>query len=63
MAAELPVVRAGATDLADVLAGLLTARREELAELGRRSRAYVERWHDPLAVARRLKADYEEARR
>lgn len=63
MAAELPVVRATATDLVDVLAELLTRRREELPELGLRSRAFVERWHDPLAIAARTKQAYEEARR
>lgn len=63
MAAELPIVRAAASDLAEVLAELLTARRNELPELGRRSRTFVERWHDPLAIAARTKRAYEEARR
>ncbi len=61
MRAELPVVNATEDTLVDVLRDLLTTRRSELPELGVRSRAYVERWHDPLAISRRLKADYERA--
>ena len=55
----LPVVRATGETLADVLRELVVARRDDVAELGRRSRAYVERWHDPLAIARQVKGDYE----
>jgi glycosyltransferase involved in cell wall biosynthesis len=61
MAVALPVVRATASDLPDVLADLLTAGRERLPELGRRSREFVERWHDPLAIAARTKRAYEES--
>jgi hypothetical protein len=61
MRAELPTIGATADTVADVLRELLTTRRGELAELGRRSRAYVERWHDPLAIARRTTGDYEAA--
>jgi hypothetical protein len=32
-----------------------------LREIGRRGRAYVERWHDPRRIAAILKADYEAA--
>ena len=61
MRADLPVVSADPGTIHDVLKELLTTRRPELAELGRRGRSYVSRWHDPLAIARRLKADYEAA--
>jgi glycosyltransferase involved in cell wall biosynthesis len=61
MAAELPVVRATAANLTDVLADLLTTQQQRLPELGRRSRAYVERWHDPRAIAARTKRAYEQA--
>jgi hypothetical protein len=57
---QLPVVHANAESLPDVLRRLAG---EDLAELGRRSRAYVERWHDPLRIAERTKADYELAAR
>jgi hypothetical protein len=59
MRAELPIVDATPDTIADVLRTLLTARRHELPELGRRARAFVERWHDPVTIARRTVADYE----
>jgi hypothetical protein len=61
MRRDLPVVSATPGTVYAVLKSLLTARRGELADLGRRSRAYVETWHDPLRVAATLKADYETA--
>jgi hypothetical protein len=59
MQAQIPIVRADPKSLADVLRRLVTAPRGELEELGRRGRAYVERWHDPLRIAAGLKGDYE----
>ncbi len=59
MRAELPVINAAPNTLYDVLKTWTTTRRSELSEVGRRSRAYVERWHDPLRIAARLKSDYE----
>jgi glycosyltransferase involved in cell wall biosynthesis len=61
MRAELPIVSATPDTITDVLRELLTTRKDGLPELGLRGRAYVERWYDPLDLARRLKADYEAA--
>ena len=61
MREQLPVIEATPASIEEVLRTLAGPRRGELAELGRRSRAFVERWHDPLAIARRTKADYERA--
>ena len=58
---ELPLVRASETDLEDVLAGLIE-RRETLPELGRRSRAYVERVHSHTEVAKQVLEIYERVR-
>jgi hypothetical protein len=58
---ELPIVRAGAADLQQVLRELVTTRRGEYTELSRRSRAFVERWHDPRAIAEQLRSEYEAA--
>jgi hypothetical protein len=58
MAADLPVVDATPATIRDVLRDLLGPRRGELPELGARSRRYVERWHDPLAIARATVAAY-----
>jgi glycosyltransferase involved in cell wall biosynthesis len=57
MRAELPVVRATPETLPDAIREAVR-RRDELAARGR---AYVERWHDPLKVAERTKAAYEDA--
>lgn len=58
---ELPIVPAASTGLEEALHALASRPRQDLVELGLRGRAFVERWHDPLAVARRTKADYERA--
>jgi glycosyltransferase involved in cell wall biosynthesis len=59
MRSELPVVSASASTVAETLRDLLTAPEARRSELGRLGRAFVERWHDPMAVATRLKHDYE----
>lgn len=59
MHAQIPVICANPATIYDVLKDLLTTRRKQLPELGARSRAYVERWHDPVRIATRLKGDYE----
>jgi glycosyltransferase involved in cell wall biosynthesis len=61
MRAEIPVVQAEPRTIHEVLRQLLTERRGELAELGRRSRDYVCRWHDPGQIARELVPEYEAA--
>ncbi len=57
MRAELPVVSATPATLADAIKDALV-RREEL---GRRGRAFVERWHNPRRIAEGLRDTYEEA--
>jgi hypothetical protein len=42
-----------------VLKNWLTIRRGELISVGKASRAYVERWHDPMKIALMMKQDYE----
>lgn len=61
MRAEIPVVRAEPRTIYEVLRQLLTERRNELDELGRRSRDYVLRWHDPAQIASELVPEYESA--
>jgi hypothetical protein len=60
MRRELPVISATPDSLVDVLSGLIGS---DLDDLGRRSRAFVERWHDPVAIAARMKEDYEQVAR
>lgn len=50
---ELPVIRADADSLPDVLRELVRDP-DRLRDLGLAARRYVERWHDPLRIARRL---------
>lgn len=56
---ELPIVQATPQSVKDVLRGVLEMPRKDLVALGRRSRAFVERWHDPMRIAALIKRDYE----
>jgi glycosyltransferase involved in cell wall biosynthesis len=56
--AGLPLVDATPQTIAAVLRSLLEADREPLATA---SRAYVERWHDPLRIAERMRDAYDAA--
>lgn len=51
MAREIPVVEANEETLVSVLRSLLTMPPEELREIGSRSRAFAERFHDQTRVA------------
>ncbi len=57
--ADLPIVNATQERLTDVIAGLLAdgVRRREI---GLRSRAYVEKYHDAIKIAGELKGIYED---
>lgn len=63
MRCELPFVQAGPDTILDDLRSVVTMSRGELHALGRRSRAFVERWHDPLKIAGDMKDAYEAALR
>ncbi len=54
---EMPILRIDERTLEDDLARIL-ADPQALVTSGQRSRAYVERWHDPLKAARALTAIY-----
>jgi glycosyltransferase involved in cell wall biosynthesis len=56
MQADLPVVRATPGTITDDLRRVLERPRGELVELGRRSRAYAERWHDGQRIAQAIAA-------
>ena len=60
MRKEIPTISATPATVYGVLKELLTVRRGELARIGRLGRAYAEKWHDPIRIASRLKAVYEE---
>jgi hypothetical protein len=61
MAAELPFIQATPNGIESTLREVLEMPRAKLLELAKRSRAYVERWHNPIEIARRIKLDIEQA--
>jgi nucleotide-binding universal stress UspA family protein len=63
MRADLPLIDATPETVESTLRQWITGPRSRLIEQGRRSRAYAERWHDPLRIARGLAADYAAALR
>lgn len=58
---QLPLLNATPATVEALLRSLLTDRQNELPELGRRSREFVERWHDPIRIAADLLPVYEAA--
>jgi len=60
MEEELPIINANPYTIYDVLKRYLSMQRSELQKTGTRSRAFVERWHDPLKIAAQLKREAEQ---
>lgn len=58
MRADLPFINANPSTIKDRLRDVLRMSREELIDLAQRSRAYVERWHDPIQIAASIADDY-----
>lgn len=63
MREELPVIRVKPDTILADLRLVVMMPRDELHALGRRCRAFVERWHDPIKIAGEMKAAYEESLR
>ena len=61
MRSELPLVQVTPDSVEQELQRVLDMPRAALVTLGKKSRAYVERWHDPLKIATDIKRDYEAA--
>lgn len=40
---------------------VLNMPRQEIYKLAQKSCTFVEKWHDPSAIAQRIKTDYEQA--
>lgn len=60
--ADLPIVDATPDSVYDVMKRLIAMPRTELHALGARSRAFVERWHDPLTMAAQTLSAYQNSR-
>lgn len=58
---DLPVINVTPDTIENCLQRVLEMPRHELYYIARRSRIYVERWHDPVSIARRIKQDMEDA--
>jgi glycosyltransferase involved in cell wall biosynthesis len=58
MRKELPVIHATPGTIYEVLKQWLTVRQKNMREQGIRSRRYVEKWHNPLQIAARLRDAY-----
>lgn len=61
MQEDLPIIQAEPNTIVEVLEDLLKMSRKDLLDIAHQSRAYVEKWHDPLAIAQRIKSDMEQA--
>ena len=59
MRKDMPLVNVDPFTLMDELKNILSMRRSDLVNLGVRSRLYVEKWHNPIEIAARIKNDYE----
>ena len=56
---DLPVISVTTETLYFELRRILELPRSQLIDLSRRSRFYVEKWHDPALIAKMIQADYE----
>ncbi len=58
---EFPFIRVCPESIRDGLEKVLKMPRAELLRLAKKSRAFVENWHDPLPIVKGIKEDYERA--
>jgi glycosyltransferase involved in cell wall biosynthesis len=54
---DLPIVNATPGTIGAVLEALVESKAN-LVRIGEAGRAYVEKWHDPMQVAKRTMAEY-----
>jgi glycosyltransferase involved in cell wall biosynthesis len=59
MRMELPIIMITPDALQSILFAWLTEKKQDLPSLGIQSRSFVEKWHDPLKIASRLREDYQ----
>jgi len=60
--AELPIIHATPSGIADTMRRVIAMERSELHAMGLAARAFVERWHDPRRLAAQTLADYQAVR-
>ena len=59
MVSDLPIINVTPDSIYAVLKYWLTDGKLKLREIGLQSRCYVEKWHDPLKIATKMKIEYE----
>lgn len=59
MRSDLPIINANPATIYRILKDWMTVNKDKLRATGQRGRVFVEKWHDPLKIAARLKSDYE----
>jgi hypothetical protein len=59
MCNEIPVINANNDTIYSVLKECLTSNKNNLSKIGKLGREYVEKWHDPIKIAEKLKIEYE----
>ena len=61
MKADLPFFKTTPDDIELTIKYVLELPRQNLLEIAKKSRDFVERWHNPLKIAERIKNDIENA--
>lgn len=59
MKIDLPIIHVTPDTIEQELRRVLEMPREELCKIAKHSREYVEKWHDPISIAQRIKHDIE----
>ncbi len=59
MAADLPFINVDPETIEEGLRQVLTMPRHDLLALAKKSREYVEKWHNPMKIASKLMDDYD----
>ncbi len=54
---DLPIFRSEPENIYTCLANILNMTRQDLLSTAKKSRTYVEKWHDPIKIAERIKRD------
>ena len=63
MKEELPFIQVTPDNIKEGLKKVLGMPREELLSIAKASRAFVEKWHDPVRIVSKIKGDYTKALR
>lgn len=58
---DLPFIRVTPSSVKDCLRDVISMPRDQLVEIAKRSRAYVEKWHSPEKIAGMISQDYFES--